>query len=105
MWKRKILLAQCRLLSDYVLCGRDVFSFDFSTNCQCNLGQQDHPDEMWHMIKDCQIQCGDLRVYVANNLQNTTFLYKIFDKNKADYSWLIRELLSLLRKRNLALDP
>jgi hypothetical protein len=105
-WSDKILLAQCRLMSNYVFYGRDVFSFEFSANCSCcNLGQQDHPDEMWHMIKDCRIQCGDLRLYAANNVPNTKFLYKIFDKqNKNDYSWLIRELLSMLRRRNLALD-
>jgi hypothetical protein len=57
------------------------------------------------MIKDCNIQCGELRMYASKNVPDDKFLYKVFDKQcKTDYDWIIRELLSLLKRRNLALD-
>jgi hypothetical protein len=105
-WGDKILLAQCRLLSDYVFYRKDVFTFIPEANCPCcNLGQLDHKDGIWHMIRDCNIQCGELRSYAINNVPNDKFLYRVFDKQcKTDYDWTIRELLALLKRRNLSLD-
>jgi hypothetical protein len=105
-WSDKILLAQCRLLSNYVFYRKDVFNFNSETNCPCcNLGQLDHKDGIWHMIKDCNIQRGELRMYASKNVPDDKFLYKVFDKQcKTDYDWIIRELLSLLKRRNLSLD-